>query len=108
MGGLHVVHFHDGTSWVAQLQLREATADSPQRRIQEVCTVQVIRERSNIPVPEINAYEPTADNTVGVAFISMDLIAADTAMDAFGGWLVHKGKVPPRFRDHFHAAMAGL
>jgi hypothetical protein len=71
MGGLHVVRrldLHDGTSWVARLQLH-TTAESLQRLIHEVCTIQVIREQSAIPVPEIFAYEPSCNNNVGVAFM---------------------------------------
>ncbi|KAF1948118.1 hypothetical protein CC80DRAFT_486569 [Byssothecium circinans] len=111
MGGLHIVRrldFHDGTSWVARLQLHKATAESCQRLLQEVHTIQVIRERSAIPVPEIIAYEPSYDNTVGVAFMIMEFIPADTAMDAFGGWPVHRGKIPLRFKDQFYAAMARI
>jgi len=111
IGGLHVVRrldFHDGTTWLARLQLRKATAESLERLKQEVCTIEVIRERSTVPVPEIFAYEPTDSNTVGVAFMIMEFILADTAMDAFGGWPVHQGKIPPQFKEQFHVAMAGV
>jgi hypothetical protein len=50
--------------------------------IQEFCTIPVIRKRSAIPVLEIFAYEPTDDNPVGVAFMIMEFVPADTAMDA--------------------------
>jgi hypothetical protein len=110
MGGLHVVRrldFQDGTSWVARLQL-QTTADSPQRLIHEVCTTRVIREQSAIPVPEIFAYESNCDNDVGVAFMLMEYIPADTAMDSFGGYPVHKGKTPPEFKTQFYATMARI
>jgi hypothetical protein len=111
MGGLHIVRrldFHDGTSWVARLQLRRATADSLQRLIQEVHTIEVIRERSTIPVLEIFAYDASDNNAVGVAFMIMEFIPADTAMDSFGGWPVHRGKNPPHFKKNFYAAMARI
>jgi hypothetical protein len=110
MGGLHVVRrldFQDRTSWVARLQLH-TTAESIQCLVHEVCTIQVIREQSAIPVPEIFAYEPSCDNDVGVAFMIMEYIPADTAMDSFGGWPVHKGKTPPQFKAQFYATMARI
>jgi hypothetical protein len=111
MGGLHVVRrldFHDGTSWIARLQLHKATPASLQRLIQEVHTIQVIRERSKIPVPEIFAYETSGNSAVGVAFMIMEFVPADTAMDSFGGWAVHKGKTPMQFKKEFYTAMAGI
>ncbi|KAJ4286505.1 hypothetical protein N0V90_013205 [Kalmusia sp. IMI 367209] len=111
MGGLHLVRrldFHDGTSWVARLQLCRATAESHQRLVHEVHTVQALHAKSSIPVPEIFAYEASYDNTVGVAFMLMEFIPADTAMDSFGGWPVHRGKTPPQFKENFHAAMARI
>lgn len=110
MGGLHVVRrldFQDGTSWVARLQLH-TTTESLQRLIHEVCTIQVIRKQSAIPVPEIFAYETSCDNNIGVAFMIMEYIPADTAMDSFGGWQVHKGKTPTRFKRQFYATMARI
>jgi hypothetical protein len=109
MGGLHVVRrldFQDGTSWVARLQQRKATATSIQRLLQEVYTIQVIRQRTKIPVPEIIGYDASDENKVGVAFMLLEFIPADTAMDSFGGWPVHKGRIPSNFKPDFYAAMA--
>jgi hypothetical protein len=51
MGGLHVVRlldFEDGTTWLARLQRHKGAAESCQRLIAEVHTMQVVREQSTI------------------------------------------------------------
>jgi hypothetical protein len=111
MGGLHVVRrldFADGTSWVARLQQRKATAASIQRLLHEVYTIQVIRQQTKIPVPEIIGYDASDENKVGVAFMLLEFIPADTAMDSFGGWPAHKGRIPSNFKLDFYAAMAEI
>ncbi|KAF1934506.1 hypothetical protein EJ02DRAFT_363555, partial [Clathrospora elynae] len=111
MGGLHVVRrldFQDGTSWVARLQQQKATTNSIQRLLQEVYTIEVIRQRTKIPVPEIIGYDAEYDNKVGVAFMILEFIPADTAMDSFGGWLAHKGQIPSNLKPDFHVAMADI
>jgi hypothetical protein len=111
MGGLHVVlilDFEDGTTWLARLQLQKGTAESCQRLITEVHTIQVVREQSKIRVPEVFAYDASCDNSVGVPFMLLEYIPAITAMDSFGGWDKHKGRIPQHFRTDYHASMANI
>ncbi len=110
-GGLNIVRrlkFHDDTCWLVRLQLHKATPESLLRLEQEVHTIQVIRERSNIRVPEVFAYESNCSNAVGAGFTITDFIPADTAMDSSGGWPIHKGIAPPRFKWTFYTDMAGI
>jgi hypothetical protein len=111
MGGLHVVRlldFEDGTTWLARLQRHKGTAESCQRLIAEVHTIQVIREQSKIRVPEVFGYDASYDNPVGVPFMLLEYIPAITAMDSFGGWEEHKGRIPQHFRTDYHASMANI
>lgn len=110
-GGLHAVRridFDDGCRWVARLQLHRQTLESRQRLLHEVHTMDLVRERSRIPVPKVFAYETHDHNPVGAAFMLMEFVSGDTAMDSFGGWDVHKGEVPSRFRGKYFAALAEL
>ena len=50
----------------------------------------VVRERSNIPVPEVYAYKVNCDHPVAVPFIIMDFLPRDKAIDPFGGYEVHR------------------
>jgi aminoglycoside phosphotransferase (APT) family kinase protein len=59
-GGCHIVRqicFQDGTNWAVRLQLPEATETSCQRLVQELNTIQVLRNQSKVPVPRIIACE---------------------------------------------------
>jgi hypothetical protein len=111
MGGLHIVRlldFEDGTTWLARLQLRKGTAESCQRLIAEVNTVQVVREQSKIRVPEVFDHDASSNNPVGVPFMLLEYIPAITAMDSFGGWTEHRGRIPQHFRTDYHASMANI
>lgn len=109
MGGLHLVrrlNFQDGTLWVARIQKPESK--STERLLQEIHTMAVVRERSDIPVPKVFAYEADCNNAVGSPFMFMEFIPGDTAMNSFGGYHVHKGETPPQFKVKFHAEMADI
>jgi len=110
-GGRHLVrrlNFQDGVCWVVRLQLHHSTPESSQRLEQEVHTMSVVRERSQIPVPEVYAYEVNCKNIVGVPFMLMEFIPGDTVMDSFGGYEVHRGKMPEWFTPSFHAVLADV
>jgi aminoglycoside phosphotransferase (APT) family kinase protein len=68
----------------------------------------VVRERSNISVPEIFAYEADYNNAVGVPFIIMEFIPGNTVIDSFGRHYIYKGKTPPQFKAKFHAKIADI
>jgi hypothetical protein len=106
MGGLHVVRlldFEDGTTWLARLQLHQGTAESCQRLITEIHTIQVVRERSKVRVPEVFGYDASDDNPVGVPFMLLEYIPAMSAMDSFGG-----GQIPQHLRADYQASMANI
>ncbi|KAF2019623.1 hypothetical protein BU24DRAFT_431357 [Aaosphaeria arxii CBS 175.79] len=93
MGGINAVRrldFDDGTSWVARVQMGQSTPESLKRK-----------ENASI-----FGYGFSPENPVGVGFMVMELIAGDSAMDMFGGWLEHKGRTPLQFKERFHSAMA--
>ena len=111
IGGLHAVRridFSDGCRWVARLQLQKPTPESCQRLLQEVNTMAVVRSQSRIPLPTVFAYQANCYHAVGVAFMLMEFIPGNTAMDSFGGWDKHKGKMPSRFEKKLHAALADI
>jgi hypothetical protein len=112
IGGIHIVRrldFDDGTSWVARLsQQKDSSPISLERMLQDVHTTRVVHERSKIPVPKIFAYEASDDNAIGVAFMIMEYIPADTAMDSFGGFSTHRGEIPPQFKEKYYNAMAEI
>jgi hypothetical protein len=109
MGGLNLVRrldFQDGTSWIVRIQLYKSASTG--RLVCEIDTMAMVRERSNISVPEVFAYEANCNNAVGVSFMIMEFILGDTAMDSFGGHRIYKGKTPLQFKAKFHAEMADI
>lgn len=110
-GGRNLVrrlHFQDGACWLVRIQLDNPTPESIQRLEQEVHTMSVVRERSEIPVPEVYAYAANYDNVFGAPFMLMEFLPGDTIMDSFGGYQVHKGKIPENFTPDFHATLADI
>jgi len=79
-----------------------------ERLVNEIDTMAVVQERSDISLPEVFSYEADCNNPVGVLFMLMEFIPGDTAMDSFERYRVHKGKTPPPFKAKFHAAMADI
>ncbi|OAT13807.1 hypothetical protein BDBG_08936 [Blastomyces gilchristii SLH14081] len=111
MGGLHLVRlliFNDNTKWIARIQLRECNSESIKHLLHEVHTLALIREQTRIPVPQVFGYELSRVNIVGAAFMIMEFIPGNTAMDAFGGWHVHKGEIPSNYKAKFFRAIAGI
>jgi aminoglycoside phosphotransferase (APT) family kinase protein len=112
MGGLHVVRridFADNVRWLARLQLKPPTPASSLRLLTEVHTMAAVRSMSQIPVPEVFAYDAAGkESGVGAAFMLMEFVPGDTAMDAFGGWETHKGETPAQYKGKFHEALADI
>ncbi|KFY68165.1 hypothetical protein V498_10727 [Pseudogymnoascus sp. VKM F-4517 (FW-2822)] len=72
----------------------------------EVDTMAIVRERTNIPVPQVFGYETNDSNPVGVAFILMEFLPGNVAMDADGGYETHNGEIPPQHKTNFYKRIA--
>lgn len=107
--GLHnlvrLLQFSDQTLWVARIHLQGSAANSTKLR-SEVDVMQLIKDRSNVPIPQIFAYEVNEDNEIGVPFILMEFLSGNTAMDAAGGYETHKGQIPLTHRPNFYRSVA--
>lgn len=109
-GGLHLVRllvFNDDTKWIARIQLRECTPNSKERLLHEVHTLSIVRERTDIPVPEVFGYEASGE-TIGRAFMLMEFVPGNTGMDSFGGWHAHHGEIPAQFKGVFSRDIARI
>ncbi|KAH8196701.1 hypothetical protein TruAng_009130 [Truncatella angustata] len=107
--GLHnlvrLLEFSNQTRWVARISLYKSVAESMKLR-SEIAVMQFIKDRSDLPVPEIFAYEVDENNAIGVPFILMEFIPGSTAMDAAGGYENHKGQIPLAHRQSFYRSVA--
>lgn len=106
---IKVLEFADTTRWVARIPLHLGKREQDSTLLRsEVHTMQLIREccGSHLPVPRVFAYEADARNRVGVPFILMELLLANTAMDSAGGYSVHRGVIPKDHRPNFYRSVA--
>ncbi len=111
LGGLHLVRlveFDDGERWVARIRLHGGTDQSSQQLVHEVHTLSYLREQTRIPVPRIFAFESSTSNQIGVPFFLMEFVPGNTAMDAFGGYDVHGGEIPPQYKPVFMQQVAKI
>lgn len=112
---VRVLEFADNTTrWIARIPLHLGRREQDATALRsEVHTMQLIHERccsgsSNLllPVPRIFAYEADAENPIGVPFILMEFLSADTAMDSAGGYDVHRGAIPRAHRPNLYRSVA--
>ncbi|KAK8859544.1 protein kinase-like protein [Apiospora arundinis] len=107
--GLHnavrILEFSDKTRWIARIGLRSRIAGSIKLQ-NEVSAMQLIKERSSLPVPKVFAYEVDENNPAGIPFILMEFIPGNTGMDAAGGYEMHKGHIPTAYRGTFYRSVA--
>ncbi|KAJ8108631.1 hypothetical protein OPT61_g8036 [Boeremia exigua] len=110
-GGLHIVRrleFSDGDTWIARVQKTPASSDSYKRLLHEVCTIRVIQQRSNIPVPRTVACCTAEDNPVGAAFTIQQYVHADTGMNVLGEDFPKKLLMTPGWEERYYGAMARI
>ncbi|KAI0880715.1 kinase-like domain-containing protein [Annulohypoxylon maeteangense] len=102
---VRLLQFSDQTRWIARISLRKSTGDLSKLR-SEVDTMQLIKERSDLPVPRLFAYEVDEKNPIGAPFILMEFLPGNTAMDSAGGYDVHRGRIPSAYRQGFYRSVA--
>ncbi|KAJ5194458.1 hypothetical protein N7491_001796 [Penicillium cf. griseofulvum] len=68
--------------------------------------MQFIQEHSDVPVPRVFAYDLDENNAVGAAFILIEVLPGSVAMDALGGYDVHRGVIPRGHRQTFYRSVA--
>ncbi|KAJ2975187.1 hypothetical protein NUW58_g8429 [Xylaria curta] len=100
-----ILQFSDQTRWVARIGLHRSATDSAKLR-SEVDAMQLIREQCKIPIPQVFACEVNSENPVGVPFVLMEFLPGNTAMDAAGGYDVHRGQIPFTYRPKFYRSVA--
>ena len=110
MGGVHMIRiitFSDGTRWIARLRTRFFDDDDDEKDValvmfmeqQELDCIQLVRERTNVPVPVVYGYKVHPENAVGASFMLMECLPGNTAMNI-------DPDIPPQYKASFHADMA--
>ena len=105
---VRLLKFSDQTLWAARIHIRRNASPTVSRtRLEtEVATMQFIKERSDLPVARVFAYEADENNPVKTAYILMELLPGIVAIDALGGYKVHRGVIPKEHRQTFYRSVA--
>ena len=105
---VRLLEFSDQSRWAARIQIKTTT--SPQagnaKLEAEVATVQFIKERSDLVVPRVFAYALDENNPAEVAYMLIEVLPGIVAMDALGGYDVHRGVIPTQYRAPFYRSVA--
>lgn len=81
------ISFDDGVEWIAKCPQTNAVKLPEVRRLMlesEVATLQLVRERTTIPVPQVFAWSSSDENPVGSAYIVMSRASGRLLSDC--GW----------------------
>ncbi|CZT01770.1 uncharacterized protein RCO7_01963 [Rhynchosporium graminicola] len=101
-----VLEFENKTRWVARIQMYKSTQRLAAELQREVDVMALMRERTKIPLPQVFGYEIDDNNQTGVAFVLMEFLPDNVAMDADGGYEAHRGQIPLQRRDGFYDSTA--
>lgn len=110
IGGVHLIRLlsFGGTQWIARVQLEPSTPTTASLLRAEIHAMELVRARTDIPVPKIFGYELDSTNRVGAAFILMEFLPGSSAMDADGGYEVHHGSISPKRQSVFYKQIASI
>ncbi|KAL5330797.1 hypothetical protein ACEPPN_000320 [Leptodophora sp. 'Broadleaf-Isolate-01'] len=101
-----VLEFENKTRWVARIQMHKSTEKLAAELQREVDVMALMRERTKIPLPQVFGYEIDDNNPTGVAFMLMELLPGNVAIDADGGYEAHRGQIPLQRREGFYDSAA--
>jgi aminoglycoside phosphotransferase (APT) family kinase protein len=74
----------------------------------EIDAMRLIGDRTRVPVPRVFGYEVDSNNPIGVAFILMEFLPGNVAIDANGGYATNKGQIPHEHRPSFYNSVAQI
>lgn len=105
MGGRHMVRridFQGGTRWIARIRITTPeNQDQESGLLQgEVDCIQLVKQRTSVPVPTIFGYIASAKNDIGAPFMLMECLPGNVGVDLSGV------EIPAQYKASFHRKMA--
>ena len=104
---VRILNFENGSRWVARLRMTATDTDAEKQEAslllqREVDCIQLVRERTNVPVPATFGYIADADNNneIGAPLMLMVCLPGNVAMD------LQFSSVPAQHKSSFYADMA--
>ena len=110
IGGRHlirIIQFYDGSRWIARLRMDTGQSEEEQSRLvqREVDCLQLVKERTTVPVPMICGYITSTQNEIGAPFMLMECLPGNTGVDLNGN---EAHGVPFKHKPSFYKEMARL
>lgn len=82
---VRLIKFENGTRWIARFRIPSSHRDENDAadRVlqQEVDCLQLVKERTNVPVPTVFGYIASPDNDIGGSFLLMECLSGNAAID---------------------------
>ncbi|SPQ21223.1 9af30532-7a5b-49fa-85a3-9d7538ffefe9 [Thermothielavioides terrestris] len=114
------IEFDDGLAWIARLRMPAlpgepsgAAGPHPSERIRlemqsELDTMEFIRQKTNIPVPRVYAYDLDHHNTVGSPFSILEYFHGNTAEEVSASYPGDHEGIPAQFQEKFWRQVATI
>ena len=110
IGGRHlirIIQFRDGSRWIARLRMTTSQSEEERSRLvqREVDCLQLVKERTTVPVPTIFGYITSTQNEIGAPFMLMECLSGNTAVDLNRN---EPHGIPSQHKSSFYEGMARL
>ncbi|KAK1768699.1 kinase-like domain-containing protein [Phialemonium atrogriseum] len=80
--GLHhlvrLLEFENKTRWVVRIQMARPTKKSATKLQNEIDSMRLLGDRTNVPVPRLFGYKVNGNNPIGVAFMLMEFFPGNS------------------------------
>lgn len=89
IGGRHlvrIINFQDGSRWIARLRMTTRMREDQQSWLvqREVDCLQLVKERTTVPVPRVFGYVASTKNEIGAPFMLIECLRGNTGADLNG------------------------
>ena len=102
---IRIVEFKDGSRWIARFRMPPIDPDDEDGEgsvllHREVDCIQLVKERTTMPVPVVYGYRTSINDDIGAPFILMECLAGNVASD------LNSGSTQPQHKLRFYVDMA--
>ena len=104
---VRIINFASGTRWVAKVRIPSGKGeeyDASEFILQEeVNLMQLVKERTRVPVPKVFGYIADPDNEIGGSFMLIECLSGNAAID-----LHNRTPMSPEQKKSFYDELAGI
>lgn len=101
-----LIHFEDGTFWVVRIPLKGSTQLTSQKLRREIDTMSLLQTCAKSSTPQVFTFCLNDENPTGTAFMMLEFLPGNTAMDEACRYHTDGGIIPRHFKQALHRSMA--